>query len=99
MLQPTGIRIGSLLRLLKLSQYRRAEEVAAFGSQYSMMSSNISSRASAFSGFPRQSVHAQNFSRIQAPSPAGESASPYPSVSGRLLCCFEEPQSQAREGT
>src|SRR5712692_5673836 len=66
MLQPTGIRTGSLLRLLKLSQYRRAEEAAAFGTQYSMMSSNISSRVSAFSGFPWQSVHALNFSRIQA---------------------------------
>src|SRR5260370_11871429 len=34
------------------------------------------SRVSAFSGFPWQSVHAQNFSRIQAACPAGESASP-----------------------
>jgi hypothetical protein len=60
----------------KLSQYSRDDDAALRGSQYSITSSNISSRVSTFSGFPWQSVHAQNFSRIHAACPAGESASP-----------------------
>jgi hypothetical protein len=39
---------------------------AGSGGQYSMMLSSISSRLSAFSGWPLQSVQAQNFSMIHA---------------------------------
>ena len=81
--------------LLKLSQYRRAEEAATFGSQYSITLSSISSRVSAFSGLPFESVQAQNFSKIHAACPEGESANPYPSVCGRVPCCFEYPESQS----
>ena len=73
----------------KLSQYSRADDAAEAVSQYSITLSSISSRVSAFSGCPSQSVHAQNFSMIQASCPAGESVSPYPSVCGRVDCCLE----------
>ena len=46
-------------------------------------------RGQTFSGCPSQSVHAQNFSRIHAAWPAGESARPYPTVCGRVACCLE----------
>jgi hypothetical protein len=61
--------------LAKLSQYSRAEEAPVPGSQYSMMLSSISSRLRALAGSPSQSLHDQNFSTIQAQSPAGESTS------------------------
>ncbi len=46
------------------------------GSQYSMMLSSISSLVSTLAGSPSQSVQDQNFSMIQAHSPAGESTRP-----------------------
>jgi hypothetical protein len=73
----TGMRTGSGIILPKLSQYRRAEEAADPRSQYIMTQSSISSRVSTFSGFPLQSVQAQNFSKIQA---ACSCFSTYPSA-------------------
>ena len=52
---------------LKLSQYSRADEAPLPVSQYSMMLSSNSSRVRAFSGWPLQSVQAQNFSKIHMP--------------------------------
>jgi hypothetical protein len=46
------------------------------------MSVSISSRVSAFSGLPSQSVQVRNFSTSQAASPAGESVKPKASVVG-----------------
>ena len=66
----------SRLTLAKLSQYSRADEVALFGSQYSITWSSSSSRVSTFSGWPSQSIQAWYFSITQAAWPAGESASP-----------------------
>src|SRR5262249_42537089 len=60
----------------KPSQYSRADEPAVAVVQYSMTLSRSSSRLSTFSGWPSQSVHAQNFSRIHAAWPAGESVRP-----------------------
>ena len=55
-------------------KYSRAPDVPVLVSQYSVTLSSISSRDSTFSGCPSQSVHAWNFSMIQAHCPAGESA-------------------------
>jgi hypothetical protein len=75
--QPTGIVIGSVNRKLSiLSQHKRTEEAAVWGSQHNRTLSGISSRVSTFSGCPSQSVHAKNFSNIQASCPAGESVGP-----------------------
>ena len=59
-----------------LSQYSRADDAPVAVTQYSITLSSISSRLSAFSGWPSQSVHDQNFSTIQASCAAGESTSP-----------------------
>src|ERR1700732_4973569 len=62
--QPTGTvtESDSASASRKLSQYRRAEDAALAGSQYSITLSSSSSRVRTFSGCPSQSVHAQNFS-------------------------------------
>jgi len=89
--QPAGTPTASRGTVLKLSQYSRADDVAAAGSQENMTLSSSSSLLSTVSGSPPQSAHAQNFSTIQAHCPAGESVSPYPSVCGRVDCCLEYP--------
>ena len=79
MLQPVGIVTpdrAAAESLPKLSQYSRADDAPARCSQYSITLSSSSSRVSAFSGWPSQSVHDQNFSRIHAAWPAGESTRP-----------------------
>ena len=63
-------------RFLKLSQYSRAEDAPYAVAQYSMTLSSNSSRVSTFSGWPSQSLHAQNFSTIHAIWATGESTSP-----------------------
>ena len=73
---PVGAATESRLPRRKLSQYRRADEAPAPGSQYIITLSSSSSRVSTFSGWPSQSVQAQNFSTIQAHWPAGESTRP-----------------------
>jgi len=74
---PVGACTGPASSIfLKLSQYSRADEVADAVAQYSITLSSISSRVSTFSGWPSQSVQAQNFSTIQASCPTGESVSP-----------------------
>src|SRR4029077_10442902 len=72
-----------------LSQYNRADEAPVPVTQYRVTLSSISSRLSAFSGWPSQSVHDQNFSTIHAACPAGSAPRPYRSVCGRVDCCFE----------
>jgi hypothetical protein len=74
--QPAGTSIGWSSRSPKLSQYSRAEDAPVAGSQWSITLSSNSSRVSAFSGWPSQSVQAQNFSTIHAHCAAGESTSP-----------------------
>src|SRR5258708_26338604 len=74
--QPTGTVTGSVSVRRKLSQYSRADDAALAGSQYTITLSSNSSRVSTFSGWPSQSVHDQNFSRIQVSCPTGESVSP-----------------------
>jgi hypothetical protein len=59
--------------LWKLSQYSRADEAPVPGTQYIMTLSSISSLVRTLTGSPPQSVQDQNFSMIQAHSPAGES--------------------------
>src|SRR5205085_10159718 len=86
---PTGTVTSSRLPVRKLSQYMRADDAPVPGIQYSMTLSSSSSLDKMFSGWPLQSVHAQNFSTIHAHWAAGESTSPYPSVCGRVDCCFE----------
>ena len=54
------------------------------------------SRVNAFSGSPSQSLHARNFSTIQASSPAGESLSAAPSVCGLVCCSTAYPDSSRR---
>jgi len=48
--------------LRAFSQYRRADEAPAFGSQYSMMLSSISSNVKRSSGLPSLSVQSWSFS-------------------------------------
>src|SRR5258708_25289427 len=76
--QPTGTVTGSdsASAPRKLSQYRRAEDAAFAGSQYSITLSSNSSRVSTFSGWPSLALQDQNFSNIQVSCPAGESVSP-----------------------
>src|ERR671919_1381346 len=74
---------------LMLSQYKRAEEAPAPGNQYIMRLSSSSSRESAFSRWPSQSVHVQNFSMIHAHKAANESTSAYPIVCGLVACSCE----------
>ena len=62
--------------MAELSQYIRAEDAADPVIQYSVTLSRSASRDSTFSGCPSESVHAQNFSTIQAIWPTGESARP-----------------------
>ena len=75
---PVGMLTGraALRPAPKLSQYSRADDAALAVTQYSIRLSSSSSRLRMFSGWPSQSVQAQNFSRIQAAWPAGESVSP-----------------------
>src|ERR1700754_3538452 len=56
----------SVTKLLKLSQYSRADDAPLPVTQYSITLSSNSSRLNTFSGCPSQSAHAQNFSTIQA---------------------------------
>jgi hypothetical protein len=74
---PVGTVTGNGLRLPgpKLSQYSRADDAALAVTQYSIRLSSSASRSITFSGSPPLSVQAQNFSRIQAAWPAGESVS------------------------
>ena len=59
-----------------LSQYSRAADAPAPGSQYSIRLSSRSSRLSTSPSDPEWSVQDQNFSTIHAARKAGESVSP-----------------------
>jgi hypothetical protein len=73
---PSAPAPAGLEHLLEALPVGRADEVADAVAQYSITLSSISSRVSTFSGWPSQSVQAQNFSTIQASCPTGESVSP-----------------------
>ena len=85
--------IGSASRRVILSQYSRADEVMVWVTQYSITLVISWSRVKQFSGSPSQSLHARNFSTIQASSPAGESLRPTPRVWGLVPCSCAYPAS------
>ena len=73
-----GDRLVRRKSVPKLSQYRRADDAPVAGQPVEHHVVEHLVAAIAESGVPSLSVHAQNFSMIQAHCPAGESTSPYP---------------------
>jgi hypothetical protein len=81
-----------------LSQYSRAEEAPVPGSQYSITLSSSSSRVSTFSGWPSQSVQAQNcrhrLAHLPASTPSGHTG---PNTRQVLQCTFAASSSRFRD--